>query len=232
VSGNAAPRRAGGVSPLLSGSLNQGANVPHAPRTQPVIGIVGGIGSGKSSVAAAMTRLGGHVIQGDQLGHEALVQPDIKARVVARWGSEVLAADGSIDRKLLGRRVFADPQELAALEALVFPYIERRIAEEIDRARARPEVKFIVLDAAIMLEAGWSGRCERIVFVDVPRAVRLERLRRQRGWSDEELSRREQAQLPVEEKRRRADAVIDNAAGPDEAAGQVRELLGAWGYLE
>ncbi len=195
----------------------------------PVLGVVGGIGSGKSVVAAELQRLGGYLIPADQLGHEALRQPDIRARVVERWGTEVLDDKGQVDRRRLGRRVFAEPGELAALEALVFPYIERRIVEEIEKTRAVPAIKFVVLDAAIMLEAGWSQRCDRIIFVEAPRAVRLARLREQRGWSEEEVTRRERAQMPLEEKRRQADAVIQNAGEPGTVAQQVRELLAAWG---
>jgi dephospho-CoA kinase len=198
------------------------------PRTLPVIGLVGGIGSGKSLVAAELQRCGGHLISGDHLGHEALRQPDIKASVVERWGHEVLDAEGNVNRRLLGAKVFADPRERAALESIVFPYIEQHIEAEIETAQILPAAKFIVLDAAIMIETGWSQRCDKVVFVDAPRPLRLERLR-QRGWSEEEVTRRERAQMSLDEKRRHSDAVLTNAAGPDEVALQVRDLLAAWG---
>jgi dephospho-CoA kinase len=92
------------------------------------------------------------------------------------------------------------------------------------------ETRFIVLDAAIMLETGWSRRCDKLIFVDTPRPLRLERLRQHRGWSEEEVDRRERAQMPLIEKQQRADAVVSNAAGPEEVAHQVRELLAAWDY--
>src|SRR5436309_10638752 len=109
----------------------------------PTIGIVGGIASGKSAVADAMQKLGGHLISGDQLGHDALRQPDIQAQLVARWGKDILDDQGHPDRKKIGRIVFADANELRALEALVFPHIEKKIVEEIAAARARRDVKFI-----------------------------------------------------------------------------------------
>src|SRR2546426_809520 len=121
----------------------------------PTIGIVGGIGSGKSAAADTMQKLGGHLIAADRLGHDALRQPDIKAQLVARWGKDILDALGDADRKKIGAIVFADLVELRALEAQVFPYIEKRIVEEIAGARTQPDVKFIILDAAILLEAGW-----------------------------------------------------------------------------
>src|SRR3954466_9621810 len=99
-----------------------------------VIGLIGGIGSGKSRVAAEFVRHGARVVSGDQAGHEALRQPEIRSRVVERWGPEVLDEKGEINRRRLGAMVFADPTELRALEALVFPWIERRLRVEIDAA--------------------------------------------------------------------------------------------------
>jgi dephospho-CoA kinase len=195
----------------------------------PVIGLVGGIGSGKSAVAAELQKHGGYLINADQLGHEALRQPDIMARVRARWGHDVFDLQGNVDRRALGRKVFADAQERAALEKIVFPYIEKRIAEQIETGRGSG--CFIVLDAAIMIEAGWARRCDRIIFVDTPRSQRLERLLQQRGWSEEEVSRRERAQMPLAEKRRHADAVIANNDGIEALVQQVHELLVAWGLV-
>jgi dephospho-CoA kinase len=193
-----------------------------------VIGLIGGIGSGKSRVAAEFARHGAAVISGDQHGHEALRQPDIRNRVVERWGAGVLDAQGQIDRRALGRRVFADAGELQALERIVFPWIERRIQEEIASARHDPAVRFIVLDAAVLLEAGWNRFCDRIVYVHTPRETRLQRLAQQRGWTEKEVQARAEAQLPLTTKVTRADAAIDNAGSPDDLAGQVAQLLTAW----
>jgi dephospho-CoA kinase len=196
-----------------------------APRSKPVLGLIGGIGSGKSFVAAELVRHGGAIVSGDQAGHEALRQPDIKAHVVERWGPGVLNDSGEIDRRKVGAIVFADPVERKALEEMVFPFIERRLREEIEKTRRDPAVRFVVLDAAIMLEAGWNKVCDRVVYVDSPRALRLRRLTEQRGWTEKELEKREQAQMPLDEKRRRADAVIDNSGPPGETARQVEQLL-------
>ena len=199
--------------------------------TKFVIGLVGGIGSGKSAVAAELVKHGGWLINADQNGHDALAQPDIKQRVVARFGQDVVDAHGEIDRRKLGAWVFADERELRALEAIVFPYIGERIRAEIDRAQGKDDVRFIVLDAAVMLEAGWSGVCDKLIFVDAPRDLRLERVRRQRGWSEADLQAREALQLPLEKKRRRADVVIDNHATSEALTAQVSAVLRGFGIV-
>jgi dephospho-CoA kinase len=121
--------------------------------------------------------------------------------------------------------VFADAGERHALEALVFPWIERRIVEEIAAAQADPGVSLVVLDAAIMVETGWDERCDRLVYVHAPRAERLRRLARQRNWSAKEVADRARAQLPLTEKVRRADFVVDNSGPPEYMAQQVHALL-------
>jgi dephospho-CoA kinase len=186
-----------------------------------VFGLIGGMGSGKSTVAAQFQERGAKVISGDQLGHEALRQPDIRDRVVGRWGTEVLDASGAIDRQTLGKIVFADEAELRALEALLFPWIERRSRGEI----AAADTGVVVLDAAVLLEAGWNRLCDSVVYVHAPRPLRLRRLAGQRGWKAEEVEARERLQMSLTEKVSLADAVIDNSGSPEDVARQVDDLL-------
>ena len=199
------------------------------PQSKPVVGLIGGMGSGKSLMGELFRQRGAKVISGDQLGHEALRQPDIQAAVARRWGSAVLESDGSISRQRLAGIVFRNPEERQALEALVFPWIERRIQEEVADARARAEFVLIVLDAAIMLEAGWDKFCDCLVYVHAPRAERLRRLQEQRGWSAKEVQERENAQLSLTDKASRADYAVDNSGTPERVAQQVEDLLRQWG---
>jgi dephospho-CoA kinase len=204
-------------------------NSPDPPAGRPlVVGLVGGMGSGKSSVAKALERRGAHIIVADTFGHEALRLPDVRERVFSRWGPGLADERGEVDRKKLGAVVFADAGERRALEGFVFPYIERRIAEEIAKARSDPGVPVIVLDAAVMLEAGWDRACDVIAFVDAPRDVRLARLATQRGWTEAELAAREAAQMPLAEKAARADVIVDNAGTPGRLEEQLDRLMGAW----
>jgi dephospho-CoA kinase len=190
----------------------------------PVIGLVGGIGAGKSRVAATLARRGGRIVSGDEAGHAALRQSGLKKRIAARWPG-VIDAAGEVDRRKLGAIVFADAGERRALEAIVQPWIGARLREQIAAARTDGTVRFVVLDAAVMLEAGWTGVCDVLVFVDVPRDMRLQRVAEQRGWSAEDVARREAAQMPIEEKAARADVTVDNAGPPESLEPQVDRLL-------
>jgi dephospho-CoA kinase len=194
-----------------------------------VIGLLGGMGSGKSRVAAEFARHGTCIVNADQFGHEALRQPAIRDELVRHWGREILDENGEIVRGRVARIVFADDAQRQTLEAAVHPYIARRIREEIEKAQNDPRVKLVVLDAAIMLETGWDKVCDRLVYVHAPRAARLRRLADQRGWTEKEVDAREHAQMSLTEKASRADSAIDNADSPESLAQQVDDLLRQWG---
>lgn len=193
-----------------------------------VVGVIGGIGSGKSRVAAELARRAEGVsslISGDQLGHAALGQPEIRKRIIDRWGQAIVTPEGEIDRKKLGAIVFKDASERKVLESIVFPFIESGIVAGINKAKQDPATRLLVLDAAVMLEAGWDKHCDLLIFVDVPREIRLQRLARNRGWSERQVAAREQAQWPLDDKKRRADFVIDNSGTPEQLARPIAELL-------
>jgi dephospho-CoA kinase len=198
----------------------------HGPK--PVIGLIGAIGAGKSTAARCFAARGGYAIDADALGHEALRQPEIVAALVDRWGERVRKSDGSLDRREIGRIVFADPAERNALEATVFPYIGRRTREEIAAAQTNPGVSFVVLDAAVLLEAGWGQLVDKLVYLDAPRPVRVERLAARSGWTEADLAAREAAQWPPEVKKMRADAVLLNDADPGALQERVDRLLAGW----
>jgi len=194
-------------------------------RRKPVIGLIGGIGSGKSRVSATLGRQGGRVINADELGHQALRQPEIRQQVVKRWGSGLLDEQGEVVRRQLGAIVFGNPAERKALESLVHPWIGNVIRSEVVRAQLDPSVRFIVLDAAVMLEAGWNDVCDTLVFLDTPRPLRLQRLLQQRGWTAEEVQTRENAQMPLTEKAARADHVLDNSGSLQQLDSQIEQLV-------
>ena len=190
-----------------------------------VLGLVGGIGAGKSRVTAALERRGGKIVAGDPLGHEALKQPNVIELVVERWGREVLDSAGQVNRRKLGAIVFADEEDRKELEAIVHPWIGQQLHEQLHAAKADPAVPFAVLDAAIMLEAGWQAACDLLVYIHAPRNERIRRATAKFGWSPEEYAARERAQMPLTEKARRADVALDNSGSLEQLEPQVDRLL-------
>jgi dephospho-CoA kinase len=187
-----------------------GATGPGGSRTV-VLGVLGGIASGKSRVAAALAGSEGVVVSADALAHEALADPEIRARVAEAFGAHVLDADGAVDRPALARVVFSDPAARRRLEGWIHPYVRARIWAALEEARrtGRPRV---VLDVPLLLENDAEHGLARASdhFVDVDAAERDRRAVRTRGWSPGEVARREAAQLPLAEKRRRSDVVVQN----------------------
>lgn len=196
----------------------------------PVIGLIGGIGGGKSLVASLLAEEGAFVIEADAVGHALLDQRPVRERVVAQFGEGILAPAGSpdaaptIDRRALGAIVFAQPSALRQLESILHPRMRQTFARAIARAARRGRARAVVLDAAILLEAGWHTLCDRIVFVDAPREQRLARLQASRGWDDEKLRAREASQWPLDRKRALADVLVVNDAGPERLRDEVRRL--------
>ena len=144
---------------------------PRAPASPPVIGILGGVASGKSLIARQLEDLGAVVLDADRAGHEVLHEPAVKAALRTRWGDAVFGTDGAVNRAAVGRIVFASPpagpEELKFLERLTHPRITQRLREQMAAATAGG-AKAIVLDAAVMLKAGWNRLCDAVWFVDVP----------------------------------------------------------------
>lgn len=196
----------------------------------PVIGIVGGVGSGKSSVARKLAELVPvAIIDADKLGHEVLKLPEVKAKLRQRFGAEIFSEQGDVVRSRLATLVFGDaPETMAArndLESITHPEIGRLTEAEVDRHRREGKVRWIVLDAALLLEAGWRTFCDVIAFVDVSPERRLKQVQTQRGWSAEEWKRREASQWPLERKRAAAGIIINNNGSLDVAGHELLTAL-------
>jgi dephospho-CoA kinase len=190
--------------------------------------VLGGIASGKSRVAELLAGPRGVVIDADRLAHEALDEPAVRERIRARFGPGVFGSAGGVDRGLLAREVFGDPGARAALEGWVHPRVRERIAAALARARQEGAAR-VVLDVPLLLENegqhGLLALCDRLVFVDAPAEARERRAMAARGWAAEELARREAAQLPLAEKRARAQHVIENDGDLAALAAAVSDLL-------
>ncbi|TWT93371.1 Dephospho-CoA kinase [Botrimarina colliarenosi] len=200
-----------------------------------ILGLTGGIASGKSFVAALLAERGAVVLDADRHAHAVLAEPAVRDALVDRWGAGVLAEDGSLRRGEIARRVFGDDAAATAerrfLENLVHPRVRQRLRAELDRiaggGAAGQGVAVAVLDIPLLIEAGWADECDAVLFVDTPLAVRQQRAAT-RGWSADELARREASQTPIDAKRAAADVVVP---GADEAAARevVDRVWRRWG---
>jgi dephospho-CoA kinase len=173
-----------------------------------------------------MAQAGAHVLDADAIGHVLLNQPPVRTRVVEKFGRGVLSAqnENTIDRKILAALVFQNPEALRSLEQILHPKMRATFEKAIARQQRLRTSKAVVIDAAILLEAGWDDLCDTVVFVDAPLAVRRDRIKRQRGWEAEQLEAREAAQWPLERKRERADFAIHNKGETQELAAQIETL--------
>ena len=192
----------------------------------PVIGILGGVASGKSLVAGQLGEMGAGILDADRVGHEVLRMAEVKRAALERWGPGILGSDGEIERSALAKVVFAAPpdgsRERSFLEQITHPKIERRLQDEAERMAAAG-CRAIVLDAALLLEAGWNRLCDTLIFVDVPRSERCRRAHR-RGWSESDFAAREEVQEALDLKREHADAIIDNAGTPEGTRMQLKRV--------
>ncbi len=194
-----------------------------------LVGLTGNIGSGKSTVDQLLSERGATIIDADVLARRAVETGTAGYRsIVERWGTSILGPDGTLDRGALRRIVFSEPAELEQLNALVHPEVERMRASLVEAARLRGD-KLVVCDVPLLFERKMTDLFDRIVLVDAPRPVRLERLVRERGLKETEAMDMIVAQMPAELKRARADFVIDNDGTLTQLDARVAEV---WGALE
>ena len=198
---------------------------PNSHNAPLVLGILGGVASGKSTVARLLAKRGAAVIDADKAAHRVLERPDIKQKVGDEFGEEVLADDGSISRQKLGELVFGNDRKLAKLNEIVHPPVITQIRRRIENIRREGSVPVIALDAALLMEKGLHRElCDALLFVSTSREARVERATRNRDWSSEVFERREQAQMDVEEKRGHADIVVSNEGSLEELDEQVQRV--------
>ena len=190
-----------------------------------VVGLTGGIASGKSFVAQCLEELGARRIDADQVAHEVLKDEKVVGKIVEQWGEKLLRNDGQIDRKQLAEVVFggSDDSELDRLESIVHPEIRDRIHEEMESLKASTNVDLLVLDIPLLFEGEYDNHCDYVIFVDANTDVRTQRAKL-RGWDDDELAKRESRQLPIDEKKLRSSVVVDNSGSKESTARQLADF--------
>lgn len=177
-----------------------------------VIGLTGGIASGKSVVSRMLAERGALVIDADKVGHEAYApESACRAAVVEAFGEEIVGADGEIDRKALGGKVFGDPAQRKRLEGIVWPWMRATMDERLGRLRDEG-VPVVVLEAAVLIEADWIPIVDEVWLVTVPPAMARERIMSRNAMSAEQAEQRIAAQLTNEERARHAQVIIENSS--------------------
>jgi dephospho-CoA kinase len=194
-----------------------------------VIGLTGGIGSGKSTVSQFLAELGAVILNADEIGHEAF-KPDteIWRQVVAAFGRQIVTPDGNIDRKKLGNMVFDNAESLSRLNQIMHPWMYDMVKAQLEEYRQQG-LRVAVLEAPLLLEAGWTPLVDEVWVTTAPEATVLKRLEERNGMSQAESLTRIRSQLSSAERVRQADVVINTDCDLDELRSRVKKL---WQRLE
>lgn len=192
---------------------------------KPIIGISGGIGSGKTFVAKLFSELGCLVISSDDMVHLVYKDSSVKQQLKRWWGGLVFQPNGDLDRSAVARKIFNSPEERKRLEHLIHPLVNQLRERTMEKASRDPAVTAFVWDTPLLFETHLDQHCDKLVFVDAPLELRQFRVQQTRGWTGDELTEREISQMPLDRKREMSHYTISNNADADYARGQVREKL-------
>ena len=192
---------------------------------RPIIGISGGIGSGKSHIARLFGELGCAVIDSDAQVKAAYSDPSVLAKLREWWGDSAVTAEGLPNRKAIAQKVFSDENERNRLQGLLHPLVAQLRDKEMEALAKNSSIVAFIWDTPLLFEAGLSAKCDALLFVNTPLEIRQQRVAQTRGWSPQELSRRENLQWPLDRKRQISDYVIQNTADAGDARDQVRDVL-------
>lgn len=195
------------------------------PAKKPIIGILGAIASGKSTVAAEFAKLGCKTIDADKIAHELLEKNGIKQQVLDSIGQDVLDSSGKIDRKKLADIVFNDNRKLSILNSIIHPPVLERINRLIEQYNNQDNVKCIVVDMPLLLEVGFDKRCDRLIFVECEEKIRADRARKMGLFDKNQIKMRENFQISLDNKTRIADNNIDNSSDYEALIKQVAEVF-------
>jgi dephospho-CoA kinase len=191
---------------------------------KPIIGILGGICSGKSTVAGEFAKLGCKVIDADKIAHELLDRKTIKGKITELFGEGILDSEGNIEHKKLASVVFNNSDKLALLNGIIHPLVLTRVKELIDKYNGQNQVKAIVLDMPLLAEIGWTERCDKLIFVNCRQKIRAERAKKL-GFDKNQLKIRENFQISLDNKRSLADNTVENNSDFSAMVRQVADIF-------
>lgn len=187
-----------------------------------VIGITGGIASGKSTIAMMLGTLGAEVIDADKICHKLIDRKEITDKIVLKWGTHILTKQGKISRQKLGKVVFSDKKEILTLNKILHPKVIELIRSRITKLTNRG--KTVVLDAALLVELNLTNLCDIILYVDTKEQVCVKRSQKGRKWSSSEKLKRERFQSPTKEKRNIANIIINNNSSKNDTFNQIKDV--------
>jgi dephospho-CoA kinase len=188
---------------------------------------MGGIASGKSTVAKELAARGCAVIDADKIAKQLLRSKDVKKKIRDVFGSGVFDRSGRVNRKKLAERVFADARAVKAINTIIHPLVLGKTSELIRKYQRQPAVKAIVLDMPLLAEVGWNKRCHKLIFVRCDEKIRLKRARKKGILTKNELKKRENFQISLDKKKKMANFIIDNNSDESELAKQVEKVFSA-----
>jgi len=189
-----------------------------------IIGLAGGIGTGKSEVSRILKELGAIVLDADRYGHEVyLPNTDGLREIVATFGEDVLLPTGEVDRRALGGKVFGNPEAMAKLNAIAWPRIRQKMIDGITEQKLA-DAQVVVLDAAVLIEAEWTDLADEVWISAAPEAAVIQRLKDRNNLTEEQVRARMSSQMPTEEKAKYADVIVNNDGSLDDLRNKVEEL--------
>jgi len=194
-------------------------------KSKVVIGVLGGICSGKSTVAREFGQLGCGLIDADAIAHELLENSDIKKEIKEAFGEGVFDSAGRVDREELAEKAFEDEQAVAKINRIIHPPVLVRCEKLIAEFNRRSDIKAIVLDIPLLAEAGWLQQCDKLVFVACKEEIRTRRAAKKGRFSKNQLKKRENFQIFLDKKKKIADYMVDNNSGLSATAEQVERIF-------
>ncbi len=189
-----------------------------------VIGITGGISSGKSTIAEMLVSLGADLIDADKICHELINTKEIALEITRRWGGHLQDVHGKIKRDILAEIVFSDKNEISVLNSIIHPKAIKRIKSDIDKFHSVVTTEAIILDAALLVESNLVDICDIVLFVDSDENRCKERVQLNRKWPSDEIEKREKFQFLLQQKRGISDFIIDNNNSKDDTLSQVKDF--------
>jgi dephospho-CoA kinase len=194
---------------------------------KPIIGILGGISSGKSTVSRVLLEMGCGVVDADKIAKDLLFDEEVKQEIKVAFGDSIFDSGGNIDKPKLAEAVFDDPSAVSKINSIIHPRVMRKTEGLIEQFQADEGIKAVVLDIPLLMEVGWEKRCDKLIFVACDEQVRLERAAKKGKFDEKLLKKREKFQISLDKKRKISHYIVNNNDNLSELTEQISEIFPA-----